>query len=417
MEEREKNKIYDHLGLKFLALVIAFIVWFIVMNVEDATTIRTITGVEVEMLNGDSILENGNVYDITSGQVISVVVQGPRSIVEGLSASDLKATADLSHLSITNSTTISVEAGSSIPNSSAKKLKITPVDEYVTLSIEEEIEKSVPVKVITTGSVAEGHALGSATSTPNMVTVYGPGSVVSNIVEARAVVDVNGAIAEVSTTSGLGCIDGYGSAVEKDNIRLSTDQVTVSIPVYKTKEIPINISTVGSPHEGYGVYEVNYEPSTINIAGEQEDLDKIESIEIKDVIITDATENIEKNIKLDEYLSSDVFVANTDDKEVAISVEIVPYSEKEIVIGKAQVSMDGTNDNLEYTIKTPENLRVKIVGFENNLADVTAEDLKPSLNLSDKGIGMHDVDVTFKESEDYTIKDTYKVVVEVKRKE
>ena len=102
---------------------------------------------------------------------------------------------------------------------------------------------------------------------------------------------------------------------------------------------------------------------------------------------------------------------------MAISVEIVPYSEKEIVIGKAQVSMDGTNDNLEYTIKTPENLRVKIVGFENNLADVTAEDLKPSLNLSDKGIGMHDVDVTFKESEDYTIKDTYKVVVEVKRKE
>ena len=57
MEEREKNKIYDHLGLKFLAAVIAFIVWFIVMNVEDATTIRTITGVEVEMLNGDSILE------------------------------------------------------------------------------------------------------------------------------------------------------------------------------------------------------------------------------------------------------------------------------------------------------------------------------------------------------------------------
>ena len=417
MNERKKSKIYDHLGLKFLALVISTFVWFVVMNVEDPTTIKTINGIEVEMQNGDSIIENGNVYDITDGEVISVVVQGPRSLVENLSASNFTATADLSHLSITNSTTIKVVTNSSVRESDAKKLTITPVDEYVTLSIEQEVEKSVPVKVITTGSVAEGYALGTATSTPNMVTVYGPGSVVSNIVEARAVVDVNGSFNEIQTTVGVGCIDGYGAAVEKNNISLSVEQVKVSIPVYQTKEIPINVSTVGNPHEGFGVFAVNYEPSAIVIAGEDDALENVECIDVKDVLITDATDTIEKNINLDEYLPSGVFVANSDASEVAISVDIVPYSEVDITLNKGDIGMEGMADTLDYTIKGPETLKVKITGFEDNIKEVQAKDLGASISLGDKGLGDHEVEVTFKESELYQIKDSYKVNVEVKKKE
>ena len=417
MNERQKSKIYDHLGLKFLALVISTFVWFVVMNVEDSTTIKTISGIEVEMQNGDSIIENGNVYDITDGEVISVVVQGPRSLVENLSASNFTATADLSHLSITNSTTIKVVTNSSVRESDAKKLTITPVDEYVTLSIEHEVEKSVPVKVITTGSVAEGYALGTATSTPNMVTVRGPGSVVSNIVEARAVVDVNGSFNEIQTSVGVGCIDGYGAAIEKNNISLSVEQVKVSIPVYQTKEIPINVSTVGNPHEGFGVFAVNYEPSTIVIAGEEDALEEVEGIDVKDVLITDATDTIEKNINLDEYLPSGVFVANSDANEVAISVDIVPYSEVDITLNKGDIGMEGMVDTLEYTIKGPETLKVKITGFEDNIKEVQAKDLGASISLGDKGPGDHEVEVTFKESELYQIKDSYKVNVEVKKKE
>ena len=417
MNEMEKTKFYDHLGLKFLALVIATIVWFIVMNIEDSTTIKTINGIEVEMQNGESILENGNVYDITDGEVISVVVQGPRSIVESLNASNFTATADLSKLSITNSTTIKVVTNSSVRESYAKKLTITPVEEYVTLSIEQEVEKSVPVKVITTGSVADGYALGTATSTPNMVTVYGPGSVVSNIVEARAVVDVNGAFNEIQTSVGVGCIDGYGAAVEKGNISTSVEQVKVNIPVYKTKEIPINVSTVGSPHDGFGVFNINYEPSTIFIAGEEKVLEGIEGIDIKDVIITDATDNIEKNINLDEYLPSGVFVANADDNEVAISVDIIPYTDVDVTVNKDDIALEGKTDTLEYTIKSPDSLKVKITGFQDNISEVTAKDLGASISLGDRGPGEHEIEVSFKESEIYTIKDLYKVTVEVKKKE
>ena len=417
MNEKKKGSIFDHLGLKLLALVIATIMWFLVMNVEDATIIKTISGIPVTMLNGESITENGNLYNVTDGEEVTILVQGPRSIVEGLEASNFSATADLSHLSVTNSTTISVKANDTVSIKDAKKLTITQVDEYVTLSIEEEVEKSVPVKVITTGTVASGYAMGTATTTPNMVTVSGPGTVIASIVEARAVVDVTGADKDITVTEKLGCIDGYGSAIEKDNITLSVENVKVSIPVYETKEIPISVSTAGTPHEGYGVKTINYEPSSIVVAGEKEYLDKIEQIEIKDVVITDATENIEKNISLNEYLPADVFVAADSDDEIAISVEIIKYSENEVNIPKTDIKMNNQSEELVYFVKTPDFIKVKLEGFEEDIADIKTENLTPQIDVGSLGPGDHEVTVTFAESDKWTIKESYTVIVEVKKKE
>ena len=79
--------------------------------------------------------------------------------------------------------------------------------------------------------------------------------------------------------------------------------------------------------------------------------------------------------------------------------------------------MEGMADTLDYTIKGPETLKVKITGFEDNIKEVQAKDLGASISLGEKGPGDHEVEVTFKESELYQIKDSYKVNVEVKKKE
>ena len=106
------NKLKDfftkNIVLKFLAVVAAIFIWFIVMNVEDYNISKAINDIPVRMQNGNTILDNGMVYDITGGETISITVSGPRSVVENLTASYFVATADLSHLSVTNSTTISV---------------------------------------------------------------------------------------------------------------------------------------------------------------------------------------------------------------------------------------------------------------------------------------------------------------------
>ena len=101
MKDKKKN-IFDNIGLKLLALLIAFLMWFVVMNYEDGVITKTISGIPVEMINGESIIANGNLYNVTDGETVEVIVRGPRSIVENLEANDFVASADLSHLSVTN---------------------------------------------------------------------------------------------------------------------------------------------------------------------------------------------------------------------------------------------------------------------------------------------------------------------------
>lgn len=416
MKEKKKN-IFDNIGLKLLALLIAFLMWFVVMNYEDGVVTKTISGIPVEMINGDSIIANGNLYNVTDGESVEIIVRGPRSIVENLEANDFVASADLSHLSVTNSTTIEVVTNSNIPNSAAKKLSITPVNQYVTLSIEEESEKSIPVRVITTGDAEEGYAPGSPVPTPNMVTVTGPESVLANIVEARAVVDISGAKEDIVKIVNLGCIDGYGSAVQKDNISLSASTVSVNVPIYQTKTVNINVNTAGKLKDGYGIKAINYEPSSIVIAGTPEDLESIDSIDINDVIVTDADANIEKNIDLTNYLSNDIFLADESVSDLAVNVEIEAMKELDITVAKNKIRIIGGNPDYNYDIVSPDNIKVKLNGFEEDISGLSIDDINPRINVKDLNIGENEITVDFDTKDIYEINDSYSVKVEVSKVE
>ena len=408
-----KKKFYDHMGLKLLSLVIAFVMWFIVMNIEDSTIARTISGIPVKMLNENTILDSGNVFDVTSGDTVDVIVKGPRSIVENLEVDNFTAVADLSQLSVTNSTTISVNVNSSVSIKKMKMLTITPINEYVTLSIESEVEKSVPVKVITTGTVMNGYSLGNAVPAPNMITVKGPASVLANIVEARAVVDVNQATKNIKSKINVGCIDGYGAAIAKDNISLSTETVEVSIPVYKTKEIPVNVKIAGSPKEGYAVKEVNFEPNTIVVAGPSSELKNIESLDILDVVVTDATENIEKNKNVSEYLPNNIILADPASEEIAISVTVEKLEEREISLNAANISITDTSKDYKYSITSPVVLKVKIKGFPESIDSVDAKALSARISADNLSLGSHVLQVKFEEKSSFSISGNYSVTLEV----
>ena len=411
-----KDSFLSHIWLKILSLIMAAVIWFVVMNVEDSKIIRTIQNVPVEMLNEETILESGGVYDVTEGETVDVLVNGPRSVVENMEASDIRATADLSHLSVTNSTTISLEPAGTISARKASLLTLTPVDEYVTLSIEEETEKSIPIKVITTGNVKTGYALGNPAPTPNMITVKGPDSVLSNIVEARAVVDVTNAESDIAEKVKIGCIDGYGTAIEKDNVTLSAEEATVTIPVYKTKTIPVYVNVTGTPKDGYGVRDINFEPSTIIISGENEKLAEIKSVEISDVNVADASEVIEKNVDISEYLPQDVFLADST-TEIAVSVNIERVSTKEFSLNSSAIKIVGTNSKYNYSIMKPQVVKVKLNGFQDDLSSMLITELNPRIKATDLKPGEHEIQVVFDNSDVYSLVGDYYVTLSVEEKE
>ena len=76
-----KEKILKNWGLKLMAVLLAFLVWFLVANIEDYTVTKTITGIPVEILNENAITDQDMVYDIVQGKTVDVKVEGRRSVV------------------------------------------------------------------------------------------------------------------------------------------------------------------------------------------------------------------------------------------------------------------------------------------------------------------------------------------------
>ena len=94
-----KKKLTDNLGLKILAVVFSFIIWFIVVNINDPVDKTVFRNVPVEILNTDAVTSQGKVYEILNNtDVIDVTVWAKRSILDTLGKDNIIATADMQEI-------------------------------------------------------------------------------------------------------------------------------------------------------------------------------------------------------------------------------------------------------------------------------------------------------------------------------
>lgn len=412
MEKKNKSRAFDHLGMKALALFLAFLLWVLVMNVTDVTTTRTIYNVPVTKINGETLDALGMVYDVIGGDTVDIIVKGPRSLVDPLTTTSFYAVADLSKVSITNTVQIIVTPA---PTLDANRISFSTIDDMLSLSIEEKAEKDLPVKIITTGDVAPGYALGTGTVSPNFIKIEGPGSVVDRVTEVRAVVSVFNHQESFEVTVIPSCFDAYGEAMTGKNITLNVDEVKVTLPVNPVKEVPVVVTTRGTVAEGYRQTGIKYDPEIITIAGDPAVLDKIDSINIDDISVDGISEELEKNVVIDGYLPQDVYLADIN-KEIAVSVSVEPLVIETLAVVASDIELTEKNDALQYTLTVPTGYGITVSGLEEVISGLNVSKLSPTLNVGRYGVGTYMVLVEYLESEDYEIKNVAKISLTVKPK-
>ncbi|MBQ3786759.1 MAG: hypothetical protein II799_05740, partial [Lachnospiraceae bacterium] len=145
--------------LKFLSLVVAFILWLIVVNYDDPTVTKTYSSIPVEFLNPDVLTDNGKVYDIVDDSgMVSVQVKAKRSVQNLLSRDDFKATADLGKLFPDNTVPVEVKAVRFADRIDAVTLKGKG---SIALVIDDFKERQFNIQVETTGDIYEGYMVGN----------------------------------------------------------------------------------------------------------------------------------------------------------------------------------------------------------------------------------------------------------------
>ena len=406
-------KIFQNPGLKLISLILAIVLWLIVMNIDDYSMTKTIKGIPVEQLNGSSIENMGKVYDVVSGKTVDIVVKGPRSVVDNLTADNFYASADLSEVSVTNTVQIKV-----VPKDTRvmNNLDITYVNNTMNLTIEDKIRKDISIRAVAEGQPADGYALGTVTVSPNIIQVSGPQSIVSKVTEVRAVLNVSGKEQHVEDRVKPKCMNAYGEAINSDSLELSLDEVKVTAKIFPTKEIPIKLETLGTPKTDYVVTDVHYTPQTIIVAGAQQILDDVDAIFVDDIDIENVSENFEINRELDKYLPEGVYLADSN-QEVAVSVTVEKMQEKEIEITVDDVELRGTNENYIYELSISGVYKIRLKGLARELAEVTKESLGIYLNVDGKEVSTADVSPSYQKPAGVTVSLIGRMTLNVTEKE
>ena len=361
-----KDLFTKNLGLKIVSILAAFVLWLVVVNVDDPIISKTYTGISVEILNEDVLTEQGECYEVENdASTINVVVTAHRSVIDLMSRDYIKATADLRLL--TSRDTVPIEVRST--RYSDRIESVSTRDANLHITIEKLIEREMPVSIGHEGEPAEGYILGGVDNALSTVTVSGPESLVSNISLIMASADIKGINRDFSVTEPLYAYDESGDVVVDDRIKLSRTVTEVKYIIYATKTIPITSGYSGTPALGYGTTgSVIADPSSVLIAGKGENYEDMEVIYISpdEVSVEGATADVTKTVNITDYLPTGVKFADPEfDPNVSVTIGIAENSRKTIDIPLSNITVENV----------PEGYVVNIV------------DIGPSFPVEIQGIG------------------------------
>ena len=374
-----KKRMESDLLLKIISVVFAFLLWMFVINTDNPVIKKTFSDVPVDMLNEQVLDDLNQTYKIESGDTVSFTVKGKKDVVDRLTKSDFRATADVSSMSDVHAIQIDIDTGGAT----------------VKVVLEDVKSDQIPVNVVVKGTPASGYTVSTQTATPNLISVSGPKSVVSRIKQIVAKVDVSGLKKDVTMTQNVKCYDEDGDEVSQDRIKLDTTKIKVKIGLSRTKTIPFTVETKGTPGKGYVLGSIDYEPKRIEITGAEDDLDKISNIKLANLDISDSTKSIEKTIKASDIKLPDgiTFVKSVDKiKNIVIRANIEKKTKRTLTIPTDQIAL--INNTKNYDVKFDDSeLKVKISGLRSVVDKVVVKDLNPKIDMQLYEPGTHTVQV------------------------
>ena len=407
-----KKWIANNTGLKVVSVVFALMLWLIVVNIDNPTTKREFTNVQVELTNEDAITDKEKVCSvIDDSNIITVTVRGPRNVVESLSASDFKATADLRELTDFEFVPIEIQP-------LRYKDKLTSVEsrtKNVKVNIEELSVKQFAIRASVVGTPSEGYAVGKKILSQNIVKINGPSSIMSTINRVVAEVNVSDMSSDISTPVSLTIYDGNDKAIDTSRLKLSVDSVNVNVEMLKTKEVPIRAGTVGTPAEGYRVLgDVVCAPETVVVAAREKVLNKISEIRIPDVAmdVTDLSQSFEKIIDITEYLPEDVTLVS--EPEFLATVNIEKMESREMFYAITSIDIENLSEKYKTIYTNFEPLKIQVWGTKEKLQELVPTDMTVMLDLTNiEEPGNYSVPVHINLPEGYTVFEEYTVEIHV----
>lgn len=323
IKEFLKKWVVHNIGYKIGALAFAFVLWLVVVNINDPTINRTIMNIPVNILHEEKVLDGSRVYTIESGETASISISGNRSIVSSLTTNDFVAKADFSELSITNAVPISVELTGDASRYSGS-INITLRTTSMVITIEDMDEKNIPVEGVVSGTPANNVVVEDVSASPAQVTIRAPKSVIKSAEKAVAYVDAKNVTEDMIVNCNLVIMNSQGDVIKQTgDITLSESVVAVQVRTSHSKTVGVSIEPLGTPAQGMECTGITYSKENITIRGAKDTISGIETITLPSELLSieGKEEDVSITVDLSKYLPEGVTL-NSDSTTITITATI-----------------------------------------------------------------------------------------------
>ena len=357
-----------------LSLILASLVWGIAVRANDPVNQLPLRlPVEVVGRPADSSVT-------ITPDLIEIIVEGPASVLDGLTTNDFSAEIDLTQIG-SGQAVVPVQIRYNIEG-----VEIAfQLPEEVDVQIERVVSRDIPVRAEVRGDAARGYVLDEPFVDPAVITVTGSASRVESLAEARVTVFLDNPQQDSVVSRRPIFYDRQGNITGVNNLELSTEEVLVTVPVaqlagYAAK--PIIVDWQGEPAAGYRLLDVRVEPDSVLLTGSPAQLDALSRVRTEPVDITGLRESVTLSVGLDlpQGLQLD------DLQPIIVEIEIEPILTSSVISKEPEIRALG--EGLTVTVDVNE-VRLFLFGPLDKLDSLVDDDVRVTVDLLGLEVGTY----------------------------
>jgi YbbR domain-containing protein len=266
--------------------------------------------------------------------------------------------------------------------------QITP--QFVTLTIESLITRSIPVDLEISGEPAIGYEKGPASYTPTSVTVSGPASLVDQVTNALVTLDISDANETINVDIPVLALDSNGEPVE--GVLINPKEISVTQPIYLQggyRNVIVKVLTSGQPANGYKLTNITVSPLNVVVFSSDPQLvnDLPGYVETEPVDLTGTEDDVDTFVGLE--LPDGVSVVG--DQAVLVRVSIAAIE------GSLTVDLPVIPLGLlptQAAILSPETVKLILSGPVPVLDSLEPSDIRVVVDLTGLDLGTYQLEPT-----------------------
>lgn len=371
------------------SLLCSLFLWVYVVETRGEDISQPYEGVKVVFEGETTIRETRElVVSETSANSVTVTLTGNRRTLSSLKKSDLTAVVDLNNINRTGSYSYAPKIR--FP-SRVDANAISGADTYpgtISFYVDKLEHKTLEVKGVNNGSAAAGYVQDQLEFSPSTVIIYGPEAVLEEVEDAFVDVNLQDLDRTRTFSSTYVLRDAEGNAIQRDEITLDTDTVSVTVPIKAVKDV----SLVVELEYGGGVTQDNVkwdlEPNRITLTGDSDTLAGVNTITVARVDLSQITENSYSDNFLITIPNDTEITSGS--RETKLTLELGGLYKQNFQIDKQRITCVNVSPGYEAEVGN-DFLEVTLRGSEEAVKAVDPVNIRAVVDLTDYGTATRSV--------------------------